>query len=62
MNLKSYADLYSSLSDYLHASRIEFRRFEEVSKEIISGIDYKATFTLKHERKWSMMEMHMRYL
>ena len=32
VNLKSCADLYSSLADYLHASSNEFDRFEEAAK------------------------------
>ena len=49
--MKSCADLYSSLADYLHASRKECKTFEEAAKEIIPGVDYKATLTLQHKRK-----------
>ena len=62
MNLKSCADLYSSLADYLHAFRNEFKRFEEAAKEILPGVDFKATLTFKRKRKWLMMEMHLRCL
>ena len=50
-NLKSCADLNSLLADHFHASRNESKRFEEAVKEIISGVDYKATLTLKRKRK-----------
>ena len=46
----SCADLYSSLADYLHASRNEFKRFEEAAK-VIPDVDYEATLTLKRRRK-----------
>ena len=51
VNLKSCADLYSSLADYLHASRNEFNRFQEAAKEIRTGVDYEATLILKCRRK-----------
>ena len=51
VNLKSCADMYSSLADYLHASRNDFKRFEEAAKEIIPGVDYKATLALKRKAK-----------
>ena len=51
VKFKSCADLYSSLTDYLHASRKEFKGFEEVAREIMPGMDYKATHALKHRGK-----------
>ena len=51
VNLKSCIDLYSSLADYLHASRNEWKKIEEAVKEVIPGVDYKATLTLKRKRK-----------
>ena len=49
--MKSCADLYSSLAGYLHGSRNECKTFEEAAKEIIPGVDYKATLTLQRKRK-----------
>ena len=51
MNLKSCAALDSSLTDYLHASMNEFKRFDGAAKEIIPGVDYKATIAIKCRRK-----------
>ena len=51
VNFKSCVDLYSLLPDYLHASRNELKRLEEAAKEIMPGVDYKATLTLKRKRK-----------
>ena len=50
VNLKSCADLHSSFADYIHAPRNEPKRFEEAAKEIIPGVDYKATHALKGRR------------
>lgn len=51
VNLKTCADLYSSLADHLHESRNEFERFEEAAKEITPGVDYKSTLTRNRKRK-----------
>ena len=51
VNFKSCADLFSSLEDCLHASRNELKRFEEVAGEIIPGVDYEATLTVKCKGK-----------
>jgi len=51
VNLKTCADLYSSLADHLHTYINEFERFEEAAKEILPDVDYKATHTRKRKRK-----------
>ena len=51
VNLISSAELCSLLADYLHALMNEFERFVEAAKEIIPGVDHKATPTLKRKRK-----------
>ena len=45
VNLKTCADLYSSLANHLQASRKEFERYEEAAKEILPDVDYKAPHT-----------------
>ena len=43
VGLKSCADLYFTLAQYLHASRNESIRVEEAAIELMPGVDYKAT-------------------
>ena len=47
-------------NDCLHASRNEHKTIEEAANEIIPGVNHKATRTLIHKRKWSVMEMYLR--
>ncbi|XP_065664785.1 zinc finger MYM-type protein 1-like [Hydra vulgaris] len=51
VNLKTCADLYTSLADHLHKSRNEFERFEEAAKIMTPGVDYKSTLTRNRKRK-----------
>ncbi|XP_065650711.1 uncharacterized protein LOC136078824 [Hydra vulgaris] len=51
VNLKTCADLYSSLADHLHKSRNEFERFKEGAKVMAPGVDYKSFFTRNRKLK-----------
>ncbi|XP_065650991.1 uncharacterized protein LOC136079198 [Hydra vulgaris] len=51
VNLKTCADLYSSLADHLHKSRNEFERFKEAAKIMTPGVEYKSTLTHNRKRK-----------
>ena len=51
VSFKLCADLHSSLADYLHACRNEFKRFEASAKETIAGVDYRSTPAHKRKRK-----------
>ncbi|KAF2881303.1 hypothetical protein ILUMI_24870 [Ignelater luminosus] len=51
VNLKTCADLYESLSDYLHNIRADFDRFEKMSKDILPDVDYKDSYLRKRVRK-----------
>ncbi|CAF2203817.1 unnamed protein product [Rotaria magnacalcarata] len=51
INLETCANLYAPLADLLCTSRVEFERYEAITKEMLPDVDYKAATTLKRIRK-----------